>query len=218
MMNALKTVYTLYKLLPTFDFKNPPFACAIQGDDSLVLLKPEFLKYVTANEITKISADLGFHVKFVKITTKVVEVDYCSRYFWPTYDHPLGYIPGPKIGKVLNKIGYSKTPVTNLECHARGVALGLYNDVHHIPFLKEWCDRVLELTEKVRADIITNAHSIHSDRCFEANDFTWQHLYVRYGLTFEDLSTFKQNLLAAVALPCYVEFPIDLVRMVTVDS
>lgn len=218
LMNALKMIYTLWRLLPSFDFKNPPFALAIQGDDSLVLIRPDLAHYITANAVIDISGELGFHVKYVKLTYKVVEVDYCSRYFWPTDDHPLGYLPGPKIGKILNKIGYSKTPIDDPYVHAKGIALGLYNDVQHIPFLREWVDCLLRLTMTTEAVAIKNNYALTSPRHVNENSLTWEHLNQRYGVVPEDLSSFESLLSGVSSLPFYVGFPIDLQSLVKQDT
>lgn len=217
-MNALKMIYTLKILLPPFDFSNPPFSLSIQGDDSLVLIKPEFLSFVTPERVQQISATLGFHVKFVKITTDVCEVDYCSRYFWPTDDNLLGYLPGPKIGKVLNKIGYSKIPIDNVYAHARSVALGLFKDVNHIPFLREWVATILRVTHSTQATAVYSPYKIFSEEAVFENSKTWDHLFQRYGLTMNDLSTFISDLEQVDRLPYYVDFPVPLESLLKIDN
>ncbi len=209
LMNAVKAIYSLHKQLPQFDYSNPPFALAIQGDDSLIFLKPEFEKYITSDSFVSISADLGFCVKFVTITKNIVDVDYCSRYFWPTNDHPLGYLLGPKPFKVLNKVAYSKIEVPDIMAQNRGVALGLYNDVQHIPLLKEWCDRVLQVTSSVVAEENANLYSIRSDKACNMNSNTWNHLFERYGLTEVDVELFRQSLQQVNSLPFFIQPPLD---------
>lgn len=218
LMNALKAVYTLWKLLPPFDISCPPFALCIQGDDSFIITKCEYESYVSTEAITQISADLGFLVKFVTITTAVVEVDYCSRYFWPTDDHPLGYVLGPKIGKVLNKISFSKVIMKDLKQHNRGIALGLAKDVNHIPFLKELVERILELTEGSASPARVKNYSITSESFYQSNDQTWDHLFLRYGLTQSDLAVFVSNLETVESFPWKLTFPIDLQFCVEKDS
>jgi hypothetical protein len=216
-MNAIKAIYTLLKLLPPFDFSNPPFALAIQGDDSLILLRPEYEQYVSDEAIIAISAELGFCVRVVKITKDVVGLDYCSRYFWPTSSHPLGYVLGPKPFKVLCKIGFSKTEVENPKQHARGVALGLYRDVQHVPLLREWCARVLEITSHVVSEEISNKYAIHSTVGCEPTPLTSDHLYQRYGLTELDVSNFVEQLKQATDLPYFVSTDIDFESCLKVD-
>jgi len=218
LMNGMKACYTLYKLIPNVDLSNPPFAISIQGDDSLILLGDGISDYLSKDKIVAISALLGFKVKFVTITTSVVDLDYCSRYFWPTDGHPLGYILAPKIGKVLNKIGFSRTHETDLNLRNRGIALGMLNDVNHVPFLREWCHRLLEITTRALKTEDKVRYGFHSDTPYEYNDLTWDHLFERYGLTQNDLSTFVSNLQEADSLPYYVEFPVKLSSLLEVDN
>lgn len=217
-MNGLKACYTLCKLIPNVDLSNPPFAISIQGDDSFILLADGVDQYLTKENIVSISAELGFKVKFVTITRDIVKLDYCSRYFWPTDGHELGYILGPKIGKVLNKIGFSRIFEPDLLTRNRGIALGMLCDVNHIPFLKQWCEHLLSLS--IGGEDIEEAvrYGLHSDRTYEYNSKTWDHLFQRYGLTQNDLSTFEHSLEQADSLPYYVGFPVDLSLLVAIDN
>lgn len=208
-MNAVKILDALLGKLPDVDLSNPPFAICIQGDDSLVLLDPQYEGVFTPEYFIQHSKELGFWVKFCNITNNIVDLDYCSRYFWPTHSHPLGYVLGPKIGKVLNKIGWSRKPVDNILQHNLSIALSLYNDVQHIPFLKEWCSHLMFLAGGELPIDLPYDHSIHARESCDMNDRTWDHLYERYKLTAMDLDQFCEQLHSTTSLPFCINFDVD---------
>lgn len=218
-MNGIKTCKT-FDTWTSIDWSNPPFACLVQGDDTLVLthrnLIPEPEKF--AEHVTNVSKDLGFVVRFVNISTNIWDVDYCSRYFWPTPNHDFGYVLAPKIGKVLGKAGWSRQRVHNLRNHSYGIALGLQIAVSNVPFLKEWIARLLSLTEKDSTYTYQHDHSIKSvtEHCY--TDETWDFLWYKYNLTQLDLLVFEQNLQGVKSLPYSVQFPGNLDRIVDIDT
>lgn len=211
-MNAIKFLNYL-STRAQFDWSDPPFALCIQGDDSMLLCSKTFLKLISEQSLIDHSNYLGFKVKFVTITTDFRDVDYCSRMFWPTAEHPLGYILCPKISKVLCKIGYSKTRVEDIYVHNRGVALGLYNSVSNVPFLREWCIKLLELTSNCEASAIFNKYSINSSITHSYTHQTWDILFHRYKLTQNDLSIWEFNLQTVRSLPWKISFPGDLEQL-----
>lgn len=218
-MNGVKCVDALRKALEPYidiDWSNPPFAVMIQGDDSLVLLDPKLRCYISTEMFIEHSATLGFQVKFVRITLDVTECDYCSRVFYPTDSHPLGYVLAPKIGKVLNKIGFSRKLVPCQFAHNRGIALSLYKDVQHVPFLKEWVDVLLKLSTGYEAADLPFDHSIHSRQAAEPNERTWDFLYAKYNLTACDLADFESSLSYITTLPWYTNM-LDVDRLAVID-
>jgi len=216
-MNAVKFVIVMIILLPPFDLSNPPFALAVQGDDLLSLHTDETEQYLDPEAIKFINSRLGFKVKFIRLTRNVVDVDYCSRYFWPTDTHPLGYVPAPKIAKVLAKNGFSKNPVKDYYSHNRGIALGLLSDVAHVPFLREWISRLVEITEGYDSTPQYNPYKMHCRSPHVSNSLTWDHLFERYNLTQNDLSNFVSNLKEVDTLPYKINFPGDFKQMLETD-
>jgi hypothetical protein len=216
-MNAVKLLDYLYTTIPNVDLHNPPFSICIQGDDSMVLLDRKFSVYIKSEDIMLHSSKLGFKVKFVNIAYSLRDVDYCSRLFWPTHNHPFGYVLAPKIGKVLGKIGYSRKEVPDVYQHNRGIALGLLTAVSNVPFLKEWCDNILRITENVTAEAIIKKYVIQSSEYHNYTPETWEFLYEKYGLTQSDLLTFQTYLQRVDVLPYKTSFPGDLQAIIDLD-
>jgi len=205
-MNAPMNIIMLRDQIPfEVDWSNPPFSVMVQGDDILIIVKPDIVQHLDSATSISIAADMGFLVKFYDITTDMSDLDYCSRYFWPTDSHPLGYVLAPKIGKVLNKIGYSRTATKCQYARNRGIALSLYKDVQHVPFLREWVNTLIQLTEGVEAEKLPYTHSIHSRKASQLNTQTLTFMYELYGLTPSDLHDWAIELSKVKSLPWHIE-------------
>jgi len=206
MMNAVMNIIMLIQQLPPIaSWYNPPFAIMVQGDDIFILCVEAIVPFIDSDRSIQIAASMGFLVKFYDTSTQLHELDYCSRYFWPTDSHLLGYVLGPKIGKVLNKIGYSRTATKCQYARNRGIVLSMYKDVQHIPFLREWSHRLLQLTEGVTPEELPYTHSIHSRKASELCSRSLSFLYRKYGLTDMDLYIWQQELSKVTSLPYHIE-------------
>jgi hypothetical protein len=222
-MNALITIIALCRMDPNIvlDLTNPPFSLAIQGDDSLIIVNNAWKESHWDEDIwLNTWIDFGFKVKFVKISTKVSDCDYCSKYFWPTDGHPVGYLLGPKPGKTLAKLGWSTRAHQNLMKHNRGVALGLLPAVGHVPFLKEFVNRVLEITnvdscKDVTADV--RKYKVETSKAFDYCDRTWPFLAELYDCDKVDVDLFQHTLDQMITFPYH--FTSEIVgRMEHVDN
>lgn len=204
-MNAIMNLVMLHQQNPITNWNDPPIAIMVQGDDIFIIGLEDYLENISATKSIDLAAEMGFLVKFYDITRNLDDTDYCSRYFWPTYDHPLGYVLGPKIGKVLNKIGYSRTPTDCPYARNRGIALSLYKDLQHVPFLRKWVNHILLITEGYEAEELPYTHSIHSRSVSKPNAETWEFLYNRFGLTELDEDFFEIQLKQVDTLPYHIE-------------
>jgi len=91
---------------------------------------------------------LGFESKAV-YRASPTDLEFCSMRLYPV---DMGYVFGPKPGKVLAKFGYIiNPPNVSRESLMRGIALGLRNQVDFIPPLRAVVDRVVALTEGHKA-------------------------------------------------------------------
>jgi len=209
-MNAIKTIIGIIRILKSksieIDLNNPPFCLCIQGDDSLIYIKNKIATYITSEELIAQSVSFGFNLRFVTITKNIVDVDYISRLFWPTNSHPLGYVLGPKIGRVLSKIGFCRHAVQEIYPHIRGVAMGLKADVHHVPFLREWNESMLRITTGVEPKEMPFDYSMHSRGNHSYCERTWTFLLEKYNLTGYDLECFKQMLSNVKTLPYHLNY------------
>ncbi len=209
-MNGILTLFALYLIavkLAQWNWANPPLAISMQGDDSLSLLHDTLAKIFPCDDFVNTWKKYGFKVRFCVIERELHKIDYCSRYFWPTDTHPLGFVAGPKPGKVLSKIGWSAKYVRDHYKHNRAIALGLQNSVSHVPFLREYVRRLLELTEGLEVTPDYNPYSIHSETGHTYCSRTWEFLGDLYGLTRDDVRKFEMLLQSIKSLPTHVHVP-----------
>jgi hypothetical protein len=193
---------SLRELAEGYGASAPPFAIAIQGDDSFGI-HCDFLSYYVDLIAVDLVALLGFKLKFNFVTSDMFSLDYCSRNFYYIDSYP-GFILAPKPFKVLNKIAWSTKPKQDLLVHNRGVALGLYNDSRVVPFLREYVDRILELTSEVEVDPMNNPFAIHLHDEYDMDSRNYDLMYQRYGLTESDVLSFESSLKEAWTFPFYV--------------
>jgi hypothetical protein len=116
----------------------------IQGDDSLIVYLPTiFIDWVGC------MLKCGFNSEAI-YRDQIYKAEFCSNLF---YETSLGLMMAPKPGKVISKLGYFISPPRNIlpQAIVRGTALGLYNACNHIPPLKAYLDRILQLTSGHKA-------------------------------------------------------------------
>lgn len=174
-----------------------------QGDDRLAIL-PGWISY-DIDLHNQHSAEWGFPLRFATITDDIAEIDYCSRVFWPT-ETKLGYSLGPKIGKVLNKSGWSRTYQRNSYKWLRANALGLQKSVHFIPALRHYVDKILQLTKGYEADPNINWYSIRSDE-FHNPRFEPDYISRLNNIPYDDILQLIRKIESVKSLPCVINHP-----------
>lgn len=193
---CLWTCYMYSKLFLKIDFnlQNPPVAILVQGDDSLVFGHQDLLLAMKDSSFWSDSFLMfGMITKFVTVTKNIFDADYCSRLFWPA-EHAFGYVLAPKPG-LLFKNGWTREKIPNPYQHMRGVALGLKDDVSHVPFLNKYVDMLLRVTDgtdsptKLNKDQY-NQYSLHTKIAYSPLESAYDLLYHRYGLTKDDEAEF----------------------------
>jgi hypothetical protein len=220
LMNALITMLALTRMCPNIDWNDPSVAIAIQGDDSFIICATEWAEQYWNEEMWYNTwLYYGFKVKFVEVTQDLTRCDYCSKLFWPTDDHVLGYLLGPKPGKTLSKLGWSTRPHTNVYKHNRCVALGLKPAVGHVPFLREYVNRVLAITDRpdcqdAKPDL--RKYKVETTKPVKYCERTWEFLDRKYDLSHSDLQEFVEVLNTIEELPFH-HFSYSVEKMMRVD-
>jgi hypothetical protein len=133
------------------------------------------------------------------------DAEFCSSLFYPT---STGIVLGPKIGRVLPKIGWSEKLISNSKTHMRGVALGLVDDVWHIPIMKDYFEMILRLTSGAHATPIKDEHKFHVSRRHHAIPETWAMLSNRYGVSVPALKQLGLHFGGVTRLPATVRSPL----------
>jgi hypothetical protein len=212
-MNAIKFIYSLWLQKP-WDWSNIPFCLCVQGDDNLCLMRKDYSQHIDVDPIVQTSAQYGFEIKICQKTSNIYEIDYCSKIFYPVATHPLGYILGPKIGKVLFKIGFAKKKVKDSYAHNRGIALSLWNDVQQIPILSTWVEKLMQLTEGVTPIEQPYDHGIHARQPHTATDEVYELMYHRYNITALDIEAINCDIESVPSLPYHV--PSEMIEHIVV--
>jgi hypothetical protein len=220
-MNAIKLLWTLIGIFRKegieVDLNNPPFAICVQGDDSFVLVHPKYLYMFKEIDFKEASKRLGFKIKFCLITQELSECDYCSRIFYPVTDTESGWMLGPKIGKVLHKIGFSSKPVHDQYRHNAGVISSLKYDCSYIPFMHEWYDKMKDLTKEHTPYKRKFDHGIHAAKYHQVDgERLWDMMWKRYDLTELDHVDFVKELEQVDSLPYRLNNDV-IDRMLKVD-
>jgi len=117
----------------------------VMGDDNLLRHTGESIDF------KRYMLRLGFQAE-CKYRVEEWDCEYCSNIF---YDTMRGPVLGPKIGRVLAKLGYFINPplFVHPKSVLKGVALGLLGAASYVPLIKVIVSRILEDTVEYDAFI-----------------------------------------------------------------
>lgn len=146
-----------------------------------------------------------------KLLTNKWDGTYCSSRFWPAEVHGKNtYILGPKIGRVLAKTFYSIRCLNATEARrqVRGIALGMVNDVAHIPILRVLIPRLLEITSDIQHARATVDYKFHASVSGVANDETWEFVEHVYQLPASHFHEVERIIEAHLwQIPAWLDIP-----------
>lgn len=151
------------------------------------------------------------------INVGIMPGDFCSGYFWPS---STGYKLGPKPGRLLPKLFWSKEPRSLAERlkWAREVATGLVKSCNHIPVVRAVLRRVLELTEPIgKVEATMPQFQFLSSRHSEPVPATYLMLHHLYGASADSVEALERKILCIPSLPWALSDPL-LTRMCEVDN
>lgn len=190
----------------TADGLGVSYAIAAGGDDEFGIVKKSWViqrfgslaRFARHRE--KVWSALG-HSNSTHVSTKLCEVDFLSKLWYPVGNT---YLLGGKIGRVLSRAGWF------LDCKdeqtIRGAALSAYQDNAHVPFLREYFQRVIDLTVGMKVKGRAHEYAVHTREAHDYDQDTMAFVEERYGLTKHDLKTFTDLLAAVRSLPVVVSW------------
>jgi len=149
----------------------------IQGDDNLLVHVPDDVEIDWVARMR----ELGFDSEAV-YRESILDAEFCSNLVYQVKE---GLVFGPKPGRVVSKLGYFINPPAGVPVKSlvRGTALGLYAGCNHIPPLRAYLDRIMELTQDATAYYEPNAEWKMNYITAHDTPETWVTLYRRYGWT-----------------------------------
>lgn len=192
------------------------YALCAEGDDGYIIMRRSWADEAFGEDVlSKLSdycAKTGFEDKF--ILCRGVGGDFCSKWWYPNAG---SFLLGGKIGRVLAKAGYMLDKTDNLTI--RSAAIGQLQDNHHVPFLKEYFERVVILARKLNMPLRgkPGEYSHHAGAKHEYDDSTLDFVQDKYGLTRSDLSDFVKILNGIHSLPIVISWP-HLHRCMQIDA
>lgn len=182
------------------------YAVAAGGDDEFGIVKKSWAverfgtipRFIRQRE--RVWAALG-HSNTTHVSSKLCEVDFLSKLWYPV---GASYLLGGKIGRTLSRAGWF------LDCKdeqtIRGAALSAFQDNAHVPFLREYFQRVIELTAGQKVKGRTHEYAVHTREAHAYDQNTLAFVEERYGLTKHDLDTFTALLAAVRSVPVVVSW------------
>jgi len=200
---------------------------AASGDDNIIIARRGYVyKCFGTNdwdEIAKQYEETGRSLG-LKLTLNIRRFgagEFCSKWFYPVpikgLEGKYALLLGGKIGRVLSKSGWFVD--NDKEETLRSAATSQLQDNYHVPFLRQYFQRILELapTGGKERSSKSRRHKWHCAERHEYDEATWAFVEGKYGLTKQDLQDFEQMLARCVSLPVVVNWP-PLARCVKIDS
>jgi hypothetical protein len=156
----------------------------VQGDDNLM----RYIETMAIDWVQRMSA-FGFTSEAV-LRDDILDAEFCSNLLYRT---DKGLVFSPKPGKVIAKLGYYINPPHGVEPASivRGTALGLWNVCSHVPPLRAYLQRLLDLTDGiVPHKVPTEEWKMKYDPVKETPE-TWITLDQHYGWTYACQNEFE---------------------------
>jgi hypothetical protein len=144
MINAISHLFALHKTNPELNMKEllDKFRMSVMGDDNLMLLTG--LRIASdETSVEEILRQLGFMPK-LQVRRCPEEVVYLNN---RPYKVDGQYHFGPRIGRLLARLGYSVDNQPHPQAYVREVALAFRKSCNHIPILRTLIDRTLIVTK-----------------------------------------------------------------------
>lgn len=188
------------------------------GDDSYIVVNRAWLheKFATLDETelkeiwNKSGLRLGYTLT-LNVGKYLEDREFCSRWFYPVAGR---HIPGSKIGRVLARAGWF------LDCKDEqtimSAALSSLTDNYHVPFLKEYFERVVQLAPR-KLGGRPQDWSWHCGARHVYDDSTMDFVSRKYGLVKQDLEEFKKLLASVKSLPVVLDWQ-PLARLLEIDA
>jgi len=194
------------------------------GDDNFTIINQRFLNYVCwkagVPDVNTLISQRALLMGYKVTTTCHVEwyeAEFCSKLFYPVVEERTTFVLGGKIGRVLAKAGWF---FRNTENPIRPASISLLRDNYHVPFLREYFKRVVDLSVGMPEYGRDRPHAWHTSRNFGDDDYsdeTWSFVTSRYGLTPQDLEEFSYLLAECHSLPVVVNWS-HLARCIEIDN
>jgi hypothetical protein len=170
------------------------------GDD-IIITGPASLRQV---DFIKVLNGIGWAPK-PRFESHVWDVDFCSRLRWPSTNGPKF---GVKPGRALSRFPFSAENPSPVGIGAK--AYGLYIDNSHVPFIRKYLERCMEL-DPVRATIKLQEWQFRSstgEPLALPTDETWAMFESRYHLSERDEAEYALRLTSWHGGPAYYNDPI----------
>jgi len=192
--NALTTLAVFYDMFLEIGIELTPanirshFRMLVLSDDSIIACSHKF----DTERIAAKFMERNLRAK-VKIHVDSDYVEFCSAYAWwckRKHDGALVRVKGPKIERILFKLGVSVGPPQGDPIRwLAGVCVGVRDDYAFLPVARAWVSRMLQLArEQGHDDVepIVDHETKHTTFKYEICDETWMQFTKIYGVTRDE--------------------------------
>jgi len=147
--------------------------------------------------------------------SRTCDGDFFSSYFVPV---DRGFVLTPKPGRMMSKVCFSERPysVSTGLSWVRGVAVGLYPSVTHMPVLRSFFANLILLTEGHSTKPYSLPEVYRNVTAQRPSHETYVWFLNKYGCTMSDIEEVERGFSSAPGLPYVFDHPL-LRRMIEID-
>jgi len=177
------------------------------GDDNLILMRKTDFTHEIANNLRQHLEDLGLKPT-QGISDRRCDWEFCSKLLWSGIDRKTNRectVLGPKPARWLHRVGWMVNGP--LEPNFREVVLSSYQDVHHIPLLREYVTKGMEVSMHQKRSGRIWSEMKHVSRMFDCAAINFTMLAERYNITTAHYEQFCARINQVVAPRTVISLP-----------
>jgi len=119
----------------------------------------------------------------------IIPIEFCSQIAYPAIDQGIEcYAFSVLIGKFLTRIGFTQSePTVGRHTALKSICLGLEASVQHVPLVRDYVNRVLELTKGIAAAPETDPHKTYLSKPLSVSPRVYTFLQDRYNVSYDEV-------------------------------
>lgn len=176
------------------------------GDDNFLIARRSDLTQEVVDSLLDHLRKLGLQPTPI-LSQRRCDWEFCSKLFWYATDKQGKTVTvlGPKPGRLLTRVGWNLSVPG--AANFKGALMGLVQDCNHIPYLREFIARGLELTKGQKARLGSEYQELkHVSRAYDPHPLNMRLINERYGVTETSALEFLAALAAADRVPIVIQF------------
>jgi hypothetical protein len=170
------------------------------GDDNFLLFHKDDFSMTIVTKLKHHLEALGLKPT-QGVSVRRCDWEFCSKLFWEGLDKKTGKVHtvlGPKPARWLHRVGWALNGP--LEPNFREVVLSSYQDVNHIPLLREYVGMGMRVSASQRRTGRVWSEMKHVSKMYECTSYNYSMLCDRYGVSAEQVAEFRDKV-ATIVVP-----------------